>query len=428
MNMSDVKRGEPSNQIVTMGELFRDGSAIDQLRGGRLILWHEGQGHVGQTAEYGGRTYAGAIIDPNLERVLHLPAGTESFGRTEDLITDLRKAYTTYTELEEESASLLAMGSLASWTSECLPGAIVINPWGPPGTETALLDLMRCICRRPLPLADPSLRELARLPAGLAPTLILNRPSDGALRRLFAAVGHPDTYFLSGGEVVDLHCPIIVCTSKPVAVPALTIPLLPATQPLRRLTSVEAQNLANFFQPRLLRYRLTQHAKVANSRFDVAGLCPEVRLVARVLGAALEDSPNLQASMIDALRSLDEQRKAEQSQAPAAAVLEALLVLSHTKRPAAYVGQVSELANTLLEDRDENIRLSPRAVGEILRQLGLVARRRPPGYEVALDLATQRRVHRFAVDHDALQPVADCPLCGEVSVSIPTENQSVSGA
>lgn len=94
----------------------------------------------------------------------------------------------------------------------------------------------------------------------------------------------------------------------------------------------------------------------------------------------------------------------------------------------AYVGAITELVNGLLENRGEG-ELSPRAVGEILRQeLGLFARRRPLGYELALDLATQRRVHRFAVNHDVLQPVADCALCGELSVPNPTENQTVSSA
>jgi hypothetical protein len=310
---------------------------------------------------------------------------------------------------------------------ECVPGPVLINPWGTLGSETALLDLMRCVCRRPLTLAEPSLGQIAKLPAGLAPTVILNHPSsERALRRLFAAAGDTDTCFLSGGEVVHVSFFLVVCTSRPVmAVPALTIPLLPATQTLRRITSSEAQSLADFFQPRLLHYRLTQHVKIANSQFDVAGLSPEVRLMARVLGAAIEDSPTLQARMLDALCSLDEQRKTEQSQTPAAAVLETLLLLSHSKKPMAYVGQITELANTLLENRGENIRLSPRAVGEILRQeLGLVARRRPSGYELALDLATQRRIHRLAVAHNVLQPVADCASCGEVSASNPTQNQS----
>jgi len=150
---------------------------------------------------------------------------------------------------------------------------------------------------------------------------------------------------------------------------------------------------------------------VAGSQFDVPEFCPEARLLARVLGAAVEGSPSLQASIVTALGSLDEQRKAEQSQTPVAVVLESLLALCHSNTAVAYVGKVTELANTLLENREEPIQLSPRLVGEMLRQqLGLVAHRRALGYELAMDLDTQRRVHHLAVVHAVLQRVVDCLL------------------
>jgi len=427
MTVSEAKQGEQSNQITTTGKLFPDGSAIDQLRGRQLVLWQQGHAHIGSTVDCGGRTYAPAIFDSNLEQVLHLPAGAEDPGCAADLIADLREALRTHVGLDQDSALLFAISSLATWVAECLPGPLLMNPWGPPGTETALLDLLGCLCRRALRLAEPALHELARLPAGLAPTVILTRPSERAFRRLFAAAGDPDTYLLSGGDVVHVHCPIIVCTQKPVPPPALSVPLLPAAMP--RITKSEAQALADRFQPRLEHHRLVNHLHVANSQFDAPGFCPEARLLARVLGAALEGAPDLQADLIQALGSVDQQHKTGKSQTPAALALETLLALSHAKCLVAHVGKITDAVNGHLETRGENIQLSPRAVGEILRQdLGLSARRRPQGYELALDLNTQRRVHRLAADHNVLQPVAGCPRCEEVSVSIPTENQSVSGA
>jgi len=61
-------------------------------------------------------------------------------------------------------------------------------------------------------------------------------------------------------------------------------------------------------------------------------------LLARVLGAALEGAPDLQANLVQALGSVDQQRKTQQSQTPAAVLIEALLLLSHSKTPEAYVG------------------------------------------------------------------------------------------
>ena len=208
---------------------------------------------------------------------------------------------------------------------------------------------------------------------------------------------------------------MVIYTSQPLQVPAMGIPLPTATHALRRITKPEAQMLVDRFQPRLLDYRLKNYQNVANSQFDVPGFCPEVRQVARVLGAALEGSASLQASITDTLRDLNEQRKGDRSQTAAAAVLEALLAVCHGQAPGAYVGAICDLANGFLEDRDETARLSPKAVGEILRhELGLAARRRPLGYELALDVGTQRRVHHLAIAHDVLELVAGCPRCQEM--------------
>lgn len=417
------------NQIATTGQLFPD-AAIDQLCGNRLILWHQGQARVGSTADYGGLTYVAAAPSASLEQVLHLPAGIEDFGSLEDLVGELSKGLTSCdVGVDEHATLLLATGIMATWVPECLPGPTVINLWGDVGVERTLLDFMQCVCRRALPLVEPSPRDLARLPTGFTPTLILRHPSERCLRQLVVATGEPEGCILAGGDLVRVHCPIVVSTRDPLNLPALTIPLPPATRALHRITKLDAQRLADRFQPRLLDYRLKHYPNVANAQFDVPGFCPEVRQVARVLGAVLEGSPGLQASIVTALGIVNERYNAERSQTTGAVVLEALLALSHRKAPAAYIGQICDVANSFLEDRDETTQLVPKRVGEILRQeLGLVARRRAPGYELALDGSAQRRVHRLAVTYDVLQRVADCPHCQELVDPMPKGSQSAPGA
>ena len=56
---------------------------------------------------------------------------------------------------------------------------------------------------------------------------------------------------------INLQSPIIVYTSQPLHMPAISIPLLPATHAVRRITKLEAQELVDRFQPRLRDYRLT---------------------------------------------------------------------------------------------------------------------------------------------------------------------------
>lgn len=416
------------NDIATAGMLFPD-AAIDQIRGNHFVLWHEGRAQLVSAASYGGRNYIPAALSPSLEHVLHLPAGIEDFGSLEDLIGDLSKGVTACdVGLDQHATLLVATGIAATWVAECVPCKLVINLWGDVGVESTLLDFMGCVCRRALRLVEPTLRELVGLPTGFTPSLILRRPNERSLRRLVAATAEPDSWVLSGGDLVHAPSPIIVSTCNPVDLPALPIPLPPATHALRRITKLEAQGLVDRFQPRLLHYRVTRHLSVAESVFDAPEFCPGVRQLARVLGAAMEGSPSLQAGIMDALRGLDDQRRGERSQTTAAVVLEALLALSHRKAPAVYVGSICDLANDFLEDREEPTQLSPKAVGEVLRQqLGLVALRRASGYELALDVDTQRRVHRLAIANDVLQRVADCPRCQEVLAAIPTEKHSTSG-
>lgn len=424
-----VIQPEQSDQIFTLGELFVDG-AIDRLRGDLLVLWHEDRQQIGTTVTYKGRIYAPANLDPRLEQLLRLPAEVEDYGSIEHLVADLRKEAARY-GLDGNAALLAAVSIMGTWVAESLPGPLVINATGPAGTDTALLELMACLCRRAMRLAEPSVRELARLPEGLAPTILARELSDRALRRLVAATGEPGTYILSGGRFVHFRCPMVVYTYEPVSVPALAIPLLPATGPYRRMTGSDAQDLASKYQPRLLAFRLTQHRKVASSQFDVVGFCPETRTLARILGSIVEGAPDAQNSVLDALASLDEQRKVEQSQAPPAAVLEALLVSCHMKSPGAYLARTTDLANGFLAGRGENIELSAKAVGAIFRRFGLLAQRRSAGYELTLDQNTQRRVHRLAHTHGVLllsQPATDCAVCQEMLFSTPTDAVRTSGS
>ena len=93
-------------------------------------------------------------------------------------------------------------------------------------------------------------------------------------------------------------------------------------------------------------------------------------------------------------------------------MLEALLLLCHQSRSDVFIGEITEAANVIFEGRGENIMLSARAGGDILReQFGLVGHRRTHGFQLALDLETQRHVHRLAIAYHLLEPVDECQHC-----------------
>jgi hypothetical protein len=419
--MSLLEAPSQSKEILTLGELFPDGSAIDRLRQNLLVLWHEGNERIEATVECNGRIYAAATLDPKLEEVLRLPARTEDFGTTDSLIADVLQSIRRYAALDDAVALLVTTFVVSTWVVDCLPSAPCLNVWGPAGTETMLVDLLSCLCRRPLRVAEPSVRDLLSLPPGLAPTLIIRQPSERTLTRLLAATTEPDVNLLRDGRCINVQCPTIVCTREPVGVSTLSFRLGPDKAEYRRIGKREAQELAERFQPRLMRYRLSQHRLVADSHFDRPKFAPDTRLLARILGASVEGSSDLQDRIVGALSQIDEQCKVEQSQGLGAVILEALLALCHEHRPRALVLEVTKLANGILLGRHENLELTPKAVGGIMRKkLGLWTERRGPGYELQLIGETPKLIHHLAAAYNVLsmqKPVDDCLLCDELNGS-----------
>lgn len=418
----DNRISEPHSQeesIRILGKLFADGCAIERLSGNRLVLWEPGtKPRTESSVAYSGITYAAKSLHADLEESLQLPDSIEEFGTFGDLIANLSEQIEPYVSLDKDTTVLLASFVLSTWVVECLPSAPVLNLWGPVGTENVLIDLLSCLCRRPLRLTEPSVRELSNLPSGLCPTLILKRPSRRALTQLLAAATEPEFNILRHGHCINLQCAIIAYTEEPLPGAALSMPLLPTAGRYGRIGKVDAQQLADKFQPSLLRYRLSRHLRVARSCFDYSSFAPEARALARLLGASVEGEPDIQADIVRALQRVDERTKVEQSQDPTAVVLEALLVLCHEQKQAAYVFEITELANGILLGRHYSLELSPKAVGGIMRsKLGLCPARHGPGYELTLTGDTKRSIHRLAYGRgvlSGLRPEGTCSSCDKI--------------
>jgi hypothetical protein len=67
---------------------------------------------------------------------------------------------------------------------------------------------------------------------------------------------------LAHNRVVALRYATIVCTQSPIPATALNVHLHPEGSAYRRITQATMEQLADEFQPYLLRYRLTRHREV----------------------------------------------------------------------------------------------------------------------------------------------------------------------
>ncbi len=403
-----------SHATLTTSQLFRNGGGIEQLLGHNLLLAYDGHQEMGPILSCEGRTYAGVTLDEDLQQALRLPTRAEDFGTIDTLLSSIADLLASY-GVDPTISWQIAAFALGTWVAECLPGIPLLNLWGPPGTDSLLLELLRCLCRRPVGMLTPSLRELAKLPADLCPTLFLTTPKPAALAELVAAASQSGVGVFHGGGFRRVNCAIVVYSAEPISCTALDIPLITSAAYYRRITRAEAEAISDQFQPRLLGYRLKQHLQAAQSQYDCPQFGPTTRQLARILGAALEGDAVSQTRLVAVLKSADEQNQVEQSQSPTAVVLEALLTLTHEKKGWAQIGDIANLTNAILQARGDRATLSARAVGSLVRnKLGLDSVRSGFGWRVKLTTQAHQDIHRLAGIYGVLSmgdPVVDCQLC-----------------
>ena len=399
------------NSISTTAELFGDG-AIDLVRSGQLVCVQDTVASLAPMFKRGEITYLPATLDPSLRRCL--PSESNDYGSVEELVQAMSASAREMLGASENYAVLLASAAVSTWTSECLlGGAPILNIWGPAEKRAMALNYVMALCRRPLHLLDPSIEDLADLPRHFRPTIVLTDIGAAALARLSRAVGQNGARVLRRGRLITARCSLVVFTALPSPLIPFRIPL-PAFSPKRSSTPNEGQVLRKRFEGKLLRYRLVRHQAIVRSPFGVGGIAPRVTRLGDQLGAAVEGAAPLQLAIEKALQDIEEEDKVEACQSEEAVAVEAILLPCHEQKPTVLVGELSEIANTVLMERGERALFSPKKYGAILRGLSLPTKRQAAGFELTLDAATCRRVHELGRMLGVLtlsKPFAGCPHC-----------------
>jgi hypothetical protein len=419
-NDSNNEDSDIAQANITTGMALPGGAMVEQLSGRNLLLYAEGEERIGATIEYAGRHYRPVRFDNELEDALHLPQATAEFDGVGSLLKKIANAMECHARLDAPTNLLVASFTLATWVAEFLPTVPVLNVWGTSGTETALWTLLTHLCRRPLRLVDPSLRQLSQLPRGLAPTILLRRLGDTALRRLLSICD--DGEVLYGNGLLRICSPIVVFTARPVSVPALRLRLPASRPPYGRIAQSQIEELRQI-QRQLVRYRVTRYQQVAQSNFDAPGFCPETRVIARILGACAEGDESVQQQIVAALQDQDEGAKVISSHSVEAVVLEALLVLIHEKRSHAFITEIKKLTEGILLGRQQITALVDRDMGRMLREdLGLSTTRRSKGICLSLNTLACAAIHREAYARGVLtllEPRPDCSYCNQLVADVP---------
>ena len=362
-------------------------------------------------------------------KAIQLPARDCPYASTKQLADDLQNWFAQHPGLPDESIAMLVCFTLATWFPEISGILPALSVFAPDASGADLLvRLLRSVCRRSLCLGEITESGIFDVPFGLHPTLLIEqeKPTDGLLRVL-RAMSRPGVLVPRNGHYRDICCPFVICSGHPLGDPglpnAIQVVLLPARGSLPRIDGPLLTDVANELQGKLLRYRLTNFTKVQGSQFEAPGLRSPVVEIARTLGSCVVDHDELQSRVIKLLKPQNEESQVRNSTRLAAVVVESAVLLCHEKhRESAYVSEFAAFCNTILKNRNEAIELEPRAVGDLLRALGLFSERLgSAGRGLMLFNDVRRKIHSLARAYDvpSLQGGPDrCKFCAELRLEV----------
>ncbi len=161
---------------------------------------------------------------------------------------------------------------------------------------------------------------------------------------------------------------------------ALSINVSPAPRGMPMLGEADAEKITANLQPKLVALRLRSLPKVMASDFDIPGLSSENRAIARLMGSAVIEAPELQAGLRLLLEGREEKLRDARWTDLHCVTLEALL--AHCHKPGTQRVYVGEIAEDALDNPKGAWRAQEAYAtgdGGGLEQTGIPARRRCKG-------------------------------------------------
>ncbi len=365
-----------------------------------------------------GEEYVPPILAPSVLEALILPSERTDCGLTVEMFGEICDMFLAH-GVSKDVAKTSTYFALASWFPEFLPVAPCLAITGTETEARILLQLLSCVVRHALPLAEINLAALDCLPMNVQPSLLIGyvHPS---MWRMLSASNHPHTYFPNKKEVRDLYCAkALYAGSTLVGFRGDAILNINCALSGGKLLGSTLDKIAAHFQSKLLDYRLKHFMQVRDSNFDATTLPTPLRMLARALGSCIVDAPELQADIVRLLEGQGEELRATRLLEPHCVAIEAMFLHCHGENGPTRVG-VSELANTvtgILADCGETTVFESKEMGSLLRLLGFRTKRDSKGYAIRLTPDVRRLIHRLARDHrvgDSEQAVPGCPDCAEL--------------
>ncbi len=403
--------------------LLSDGTAVEIIRDPQdpsrlnFLSWHNGVADVVKHVARDGRIVLPPTFTADKIETLAMPTGAHLGGSAGDLFNDIAAAISGYVDLNDNALSLVTSFVLYTWLQDRFPEATYLWLVGPLGSgKTVLLRVLGCLCRRALLIGDSTLASIYRLANQLGPTIALDeadfRRSDAALLRFLRASSSLDFPAIRNGQAYRTFGAKILASRQPPPDAALRsravfIPTLPTDREVLRFDSEQASNLKARFQNRLLGFRLQTDVRVMNHQLsDVQAFTPRMRGIAQTLTYGIRAEAALVAHVVEVLREQNDTAKMDRAIEPESLVVEALFasiheapihVLQKQCQTIITIGGVAQDVNTMLDRWGAGVTYSARALGPVLRSLGIQTRKLGNwGYGMRLNTSFRRQVHALA--------------------------------
>ena len=404
-----TRTNETPSPAATGGEIFATGAMLELIRDAandEIKLIRSDGPNVSISARFvvDGKVFVPPALDDDVMKTINLPSNAADYVSTTALFDDLRRLFQEHRGLSEECISKAAFGALATWFPECAPPLLLVSAPDASGSRL-LLEQLRCACRRSVIIGDVTRSGIWSLPLSLRPTIIIDRPKlTKDLPHVLRAMSRPGVRIPQRGHLLDVSCPLVLCTQEQISdswllEQSVQIEAMASATRFPRIAPQALREVSRDLQAKLLSYRLRNLVKVQHSEFDAPQLAFPTREIARALGDCIVEDHELQSRVVALLEEQDEDTRVRRTTTFEAVVVEAALLFCHEKkkRDWAYVAEFATVANSILEGRGEQIKLEPRAVGDVLRSVGLFTRRLcSAGRGVLLVNEIRRKIHQLA--------------------------------
>ena len=374
-------------------------------RGTRLLRWSGGHASIIPEFKADQQRLTPARID-DFPLPISLATGISDYKSPALLFTSIAEVFQSAGGLDPENAEKATFFAFATHFAECWDLAPRVIVTGVDIWETMqFLRLLACFCRHAVLTAMWEMGEHASLPSGCSPTLIISDPTNFRSRLQFLEATQHCGFDVPRAKGIGsrlFSAVILDCDNERDKIIPSTFCRINATSHIRLpLPDVKKlQKMAERFQAQLLFYRLKNLGRVKSFTFDPQTLSGGTRALGSLFGSCFPDSEELQGRVVNLLRPQDEERRLDLARCVSAVVVEALLIPCHKKQERVHVGEITDLANGILDLRGDGYRLKARKVGNILRSFSLGIRRDSLGYGFLLSTECKSRIHQLAISLD----------------------------